>query len=167
MEFREVMQMTGKWGGTLKFFPGDPDARIGIAEEIVSFASTADQVEWLVKKVSQVYKEWPGILEVRAVFCTRYKPADGVEASLGTTSPAFVALCSEPTDDLARLQAPQRLQISGQVEIVTEDTEFNALVKSIAKAKSDPLATVKSATEDDIERLKAIQNANRKESQPA
>ncbi len=80
MNFDEIMQLIGRWTGTLQFFPADADARFGIAEQISDFAGDLEQVRWLVRRVPKLHKDWPGILEVRAVFCSRYKPKDGIEA---------------------------------------------------------------------------------------
>lgn len=79
MNFQIVMQLIGRWGGTLNYFPGDPDARIGIAEEIVSMASAEEQVRWLVSRLPKLFKDWPAMHEVRAVFCSKFRPKDGYE----------------------------------------------------------------------------------------
>lgn len=80
MRYEPVMQLIGRLGGTLKFFPSDPDARIGIAEEIAAMAADEEQVRWLVGRLPKLFQEWPAMLEVRAVFCSKYKPKDGEEA---------------------------------------------------------------------------------------
>jgi hypothetical protein len=163
MNLDRVMEMIGEWGGTLKFFPGDEDARIGIAKKIAAFASTEDQVEWLVSRVADLYTEWPGILEIRAVFCTRFKPRDGVEAVLGAGSPAFAVLCPEDEERKALESALGRRQLTGEVAKISADPEMQDLVRKVA-VRYDPLRGVKPATEDEIARIKAEQDRNRKES---
>jgi hypothetical protein len=165
LDLDEVMSAIGRWGGTLKFFPADPDARIGIAEQIAAMAVDEDQIRWLVARIPQLFTDWPGMLEVRAVFCTRYKARDSVEAALGSISPAFVALCSEENERMAQLSAPRAHQIAGQVEPVSVDSKMQELIERCAR-KRDPLEGVKAVSADEIERLKAIQNANRRESVP-
>ena len=66
----------------LKFFPSDEFARAGIMSLIQRMAGTIEQVNWLTETVLKHYNEWPGPQELRAVFCTRYPPKDGVEADL-------------------------------------------------------------------------------------
>ena len=163
MDLEIVMGQIGKLGGTMRFFPSDPDARIGIAEQLAEMADDENQIAWLMKRLSQLYSDWPGMLEVRAVFCTRYKPRDGVEAALGTGSPAFAALCPEDADLKALETAPRSRQITGEVQRVSVDAEMQELVRKVA-TRYDPLRGVKPATEDDIARIKSEQDRNRKES---
>lgn len=66
----------------LKFFPSDDFARAAIMQLIERMATAPEQVAWLAKTVVDNYNDWPGPHAMRAVFCTRYKPADGVEADL-------------------------------------------------------------------------------------
>lgn len=66
----------------LRFFPGDEFARAAVMQLLERLADAPEKVSWLVRTVLDNYNEWPGPQEIRAVFCTRYKPADGVEADL-------------------------------------------------------------------------------------
>ncbi len=70
----------------MPFFPSsDPGARAIVAKEIVNMASSDEQVIWLGYRMQQLYpKQWPGIVELRACFCKRFKPADGVEVNSAT-----------------------------------------------------------------------------------
>jgi hypothetical protein len=62
----------------LRFFPSDDDSIKGLLSLVNSLATDDDQVEWLVSRMlSGLYNEWPGPIELRAVFCTRFKPKDG------------------------------------------------------------------------------------------
>lgn len=160
MNFDEVMDLIGEWGGTMRFFPGDEAARVGIAKEICNIVSMQEQLRWLIGRLPKLFTEWPGILEVRAVFCTKFKPRDGVEAALGTGSPAFAALCPEDETVKALAAAPRARQITGQVATVSVDPEMQALMAKIAN-RADPLRGVKAATQADIESIKAQQNRNR------
>lgn len=65
----------------LPFFPAEDGARLALAEMIAEMAESEDQVKWLVKRMTGgLYAEWPGPGEVRAVFCARFKPRDGLTA---------------------------------------------------------------------------------------
>lgn len=64
----------------LKYFPPDPQARTALVGMVCEMATTDDQVEWLVRRMLVLYNEWPGPKELRALFCSRHKPADGIEA---------------------------------------------------------------------------------------
>jgi hypothetical protein len=65
----------------IPFFPGDEGARAGLMRMVCAMATHEDQVRWLVDRVLQLYgSKWPGPVEIRAVFCSKYKPADGINA---------------------------------------------------------------------------------------
>lgn len=69
----------------MKFFPSDPIARAEIMSILDRLVSTKHQLDWLVDTLINRVGEWPGPKEVRGVFCTKFPPADGIEAdcSLG------------------------------------------------------------------------------------
>ncbi len=48
---------------------------------IDSMTTNAEQVTWLAQAMVAKFNDWPGPQHMRALFCTRYKPADGLEAS--------------------------------------------------------------------------------------
>ena len=159
-----VLGQIGKLGGTLRFFPSDPEARIGIAEQFAKMASNEDQLRWLVSRLPELYTDWPGLLECRAVFCTRYKPLDGVEAALGSASPAFGALCPEDEHLKALETVPRSRQLTGEVAPVSADSEMQEIIAHAMERKRarDPLAGVRPATQSEIDRIKEIQEANRR-----
>ncbi len=64
----------------LKYFPSDPFARTALVEMICGFSESNVQIEWLVKRALVVFNEWPGPHELRALFCSRWRPVDGNEA---------------------------------------------------------------------------------------
>ena len=43
-------------------------------------ADSDEHVRRLVKRALAVFNEWPGPRELRALYCSRWRPADGVEA---------------------------------------------------------------------------------------
>lgn len=63
----------------MRFFPADPSARLALVGMVCGMASTDEQVEWLVRRALAIFNEWPGPVELRALFCSRWKPRDGVE----------------------------------------------------------------------------------------
>jgi hypothetical protein len=64
----------------LRFFPASEEIMDALVDEVMSMAASEDQVKWLVKRMLSLYAEWPGPGEMRAVFCNRYKPKDGISA---------------------------------------------------------------------------------------
>ena len=63
----------------LKFFPSEPSAIGPIAKIIASMVGTVEQLRWLDSVMLNQVGEWPGPAEVRAIFCTRFRPEDGDE----------------------------------------------------------------------------------------
>lgn len=64
----------------LKFFPTNDVALTKLVGVICDMASSQDQVNWLVDSAIALYNEWPGPRELRALFCSRWNPRDGVKA---------------------------------------------------------------------------------------
>ena len=64
----------------MKFFPADEDTCLALCTDLSEMAESEDQVEWLVRRIRNLYSEWPGIHELRACFCSRFKPKDGINA---------------------------------------------------------------------------------------
>jgi hypothetical protein len=63
----------------LKYFPQEKSARVALVELACSMATEHQQIEWTVKRILTLYDTWPGPREFRAVFCSRYRPADGID----------------------------------------------------------------------------------------
>lgn len=124
------MQLIGRWGGTLKFFPSDPDARIGIAEEIAEMAGDEEQVRWLVKRVPKIHDAWPGVREVRAVFCSKFKPKDGIDAY----SQVYPDGIPSEKEEAPQLPAPKPRQIAAS-EPQTHHPSIAAHISDVARLK--------------------------------
>lgn len=89
----------------LKFFPADDYARAELVRFVGDMATTNEQVEWLVTRCLQLWNAWEGPKELRAIFCSKFKPADGVEAY--SDLPQFVdGIPSENADYTTALPAP-------------------------------------------------------------
>lgn len=68
----------------LRYFPTDPNARAEIMRVLDRMVGGIEQLEWLVRTMIDEVGEWQGPRELRGVFCTRYRPADGIEAWCAT-----------------------------------------------------------------------------------
>lgn len=101
---------------SLAMFPADPDARVGIMRLIKRMVTTKEQLDWLVLAMIDRVGTWHGPVEFRGVFCSRFKPADGIEANCLKCA-GFTALDSEAayTDEQPKaLEGPQaRKMIEG------------------------------------------------------
>lgn len=98
----------------LRYFPGgDPDVKRALMHELGRMASCAEQIQWLQQRVTGAYAEWPGIAEIRAVFCTRFPPADGRNAELSGGSPLAREIeysAIERAEEQKRLAAPPAMK---------------------------------------------------------
>jgi hypothetical protein len=64
----------------LKFFPSDEWARTELVKLVCEMASTNEQIDWLVKRARNLWSQWEGPHELRALFCSKFKAADGIDA---------------------------------------------------------------------------------------
>jgi len=75
----QAMRAVGRMS-ILRFFPSDPYSRSQVAALLLKFVDRADGLEWLVNTMLNQVGEWPGPKELRALYCCKFKPADGIEA---------------------------------------------------------------------------------------
>lgn len=65
----------------LKFFPDDEFAMLPIMRLVSTMCETEEHVRWLIDRMtSGLYTEWPGLREMRACYCSKFKPQDGINA---------------------------------------------------------------------------------------
>jgi hypothetical protein len=63
----------------LKFFPAEAGVLNAIVRLLGNMCETEDQVRWLIHRMTGgIYAEWPGVAEMRACYCSKYKPKDGI-----------------------------------------------------------------------------------------
>jgi hypothetical protein len=72
--------------GMLRYFPSDPVVQAGVMALLERMVRTPEQLAWLVRTMIDEVGEWQGTKELRGVFCTRFAPADGVEADCAAGS---------------------------------------------------------------------------------
>ena len=71
--------------GLLRFFPTDVRERFALEEMIVRQLVDEDsQLDWLGKRMLQLYNDWPGPHELRAVYCSKFKPKEGPSNALSS-----------------------------------------------------------------------------------
>jgi hypothetical protein len=109
----------------MPFFPGDPDIRAALVAVLLEMVETAEQLDWLVKRAVPLYGTWPGVGELRALFCSRWKPKDGIEAY------SMVYPRGVPSE---RKQQP--VFDAPRDRPVTADKEFAQKLKEAAEAKT-------------------------------
>lgn len=73
--------------GALKYFPTEKAGQVAIVSIVCEMASDEEQVRWLVREILDQHDEWPGPRTLRRVFCSRFKPKDGIDPVLGHERP--------------------------------------------------------------------------------
>lgn len=66
----------------LKFFPNDPGSRAALLKLLCRMVAGPAELRWLIQTVLAYHDEWPGPRQLRAIYCTRYRPEDGIEGNL-------------------------------------------------------------------------------------
>ena len=122
----------------LPFFPSDHLVKAAVLEELQQMVANDEQLEWLIRRVTGLYKEWPGLSEIRAVYCSRFRPRDGVEVYSGVYPDGI------PSE---RLESPPassnlRLNSAGQLALPPGDAPISADPK-VEKAVEIAIAVVK------------------------
>jgi hypothetical protein len=127
---REIVDRTIGRLALMKFFPAsDVVARATVMAELMEMCANDEQVEWIGKRMSALYTEWPGLRELRAVFCSKFKPRDGIEVN--STDARFIdgipserGLSAPESQSQRALTGHATLQIAGKVEkMPAEDLE--------------------------------------------
>lgn len=123
--------------GMLKYFPADDKARAAIVKLVCNMATTEDQVRWLVNRTVALFGEWPGPKELRAVFCSKFPPRDGIDAH----SLIFESIDGIPSENPRQLAigGPSRLALPPGHES-TVDPELELQIQRAAVARQMPLA---------------------------
>jgi len=80
----QFVQAVGKLNA-LAMFPSDPNAQEAIMGILSKMVSTVAQLNWLIDAMLNQVGTWYGPKEMRGVFCTRFKPADRIEAECAHT----------------------------------------------------------------------------------
>ena len=102
LDVRKISKMLGGLA-LLKYFPSDPEARGELAVMVCEMMTSEEQVDWLVRRMRTLYNEWPGPKEMRAVVCSKFKPADGIDCY----SEVYMDGIPSERENLPALEAPR------------------------------------------------------------
>jgi hypothetical protein len=141
----------------LRFFPSDENARAALVLLIGRMCSNEDQVRWLVQRTMALCNEWPGPLALRQILCSKFKPADGIEAGGSAMFPDGPP--SERRIDPPALPAlpPGRVSadrgLDNAVKMLADVKDMNRVMRRNAPVQETPTHTdFKPITQADIDR---------------
>ena len=111
------------------FFPQSGEAFDALVRMVGNMAETEDQVRWLVDRMLlNPYPKWPGPAEMRAVFCTRFKPKDGYSIAGSVVSPGEIV-----PNQLNKAEPEYKKLERG--EPVSEDLTLDASISALGELK--------------------------------
>jgi len=113
----------------MKFFPSDPGAKAALSRLLQRMCRSFEEAQWLVDRALDVYGDWPGTSELRALYCSRFKPMDGIEAYSALFPEGF--LNGRPQQQQLSEAAP-RYQIEAG-EPVSVDQELALIVVNLVQ----------------------------------
>ena len=80
LKIEQIAEMAGELK-CLPYFPSEPAVLVAVARLIGLMCVDVKQARWIVNRMtSGLYSQWPGVAEMRACYCSRYRPKDGIEA---------------------------------------------------------------------------------------
>jgi hypothetical protein len=124
----------------LRGFPFEGGGRGTVAEEIRRMCRSATDALWLVGRVIQLCSSWPGPLEMRRIYCSQYRPLDGLEPT--------------PTSELFPDGVPSERQLEEWKPLqlppgaVSADQQLDGKIHELAEEKRIPKPRVLMAPEE-------------------
>jgi hypothetical protein len=120
----------------LPFFPAQTEAKVEISEVVEEFAEADEQVDWLGRRMLALYKEWPGPRELRACFCSRYKPKDGFSICSAVYAKQGGIPSERPAEGL--LLGPRLLPGQQRDKVTTQDPVYALAIAKAAEVMTMP-----------------------------
>jgi hypothetical protein len=79
---KSVFAVVGSLSTTISFFPQDPLALDLITDAVLEFVGTDEQLDWFARAAVRSLSKYEGVPQLRALFSTKYAPADGIPPSV-------------------------------------------------------------------------------------
>jgi hypothetical protein len=121
----------------MEFFPSEAGARGAIAAELGSMCESEAQAKWLAMRMVRLYSRWPGVIELRRVYCNSHPPLDGQDA-IGASEVFPDGIPSERPPDERPKQLAAGAGDTVAPEILQTVTSI-ALVKLMPPLRSKPV----------------------------
>jgi hypothetical protein len=121
-----------------------------LAKLVGQMATTHEQIEWLVNRTVAVCNEWPGPRVLRQIFCSKFKPRDGIEA--GSTEAFPEGLPRE------RIAEPPRAALPAG-RVATLNAGLDKQIKDAAAAKDMSVSVHTPAYTPDLSHMDELRRA--------
>ena len=108
----------------MKFFPASDVTQQAIMQLLKRMVGTREQLNWLTQTLINHVTEWPGAAEIRGLFCTKYRPSDGIDGNC--TLPGWTQLDFE-----SRVIAEHELRKLGWVD---DKEKLHALIAGVERS---------------------------------
>ena len=156
---------TGMMSGGMQFFPSDSAGRAAIGNEIRSMCANNGEADWLVTRMNRLFTKWPGIQELRRVFCASKSPLDAIaaigESEVYPNNNFSLESRSESNNNLLTVAEMRRISgVAAPVDFPRDATDL--LAESLKRRRA--VAAAPLPTDQETADIIARQNANRKES---
>lgn len=131
--------------GNLAYFPSKPAAQGLVTDELTRMCGTIEQGAWLARRMCQLLEKWEGVKEMRAIYCSKFKPLDGIEVASG------IYLDGIPSEKESRpmLEAAPMKALPARVS-ASVDPEGEKHVTELVQARAmPPVKRFRTITEDE------------------
>ena len=129
-----IANVVAEWAALLRYFPQDEISKAAIMRFVDSLVNNAKELAWLRDSMINRVGEWSGSKELRGIFCSKFRPKDGIE--IDSTHADFSPVSGEARS--AQLEPPkeQRLIAGAQLkELFAEAPELSVRFKQAAATK--------------------------------
>lgn len=103
----------------LAFFPADPYAQESIMSDLQAYVATSEALSWLISTAMARMEKWSGPAGLRSLYCTRFKPADGIEGG----DCAITGFTPADNESRPSIAAPERRMLPGPNDEPVSDAE--------------------------------------------
>ena len=137
-------------------------ARLAVARQLQEFVCDPEELAWLVREAPLRYPAWPGIREIRALYCARFSPRDGVVVDSWVYEGGIIPGVVDPPHLIA--DGPRGALISANAgDALMVRVLADAMPPPAAPRKPPKSAMVpkpKLPTQEEIDRIKEEQRQN-------
>lgn len=122
--FERVSQGVALWAEMMPWFPKSLVAKAYISQKVHEFVGTDEQLNWFIDAVMEQFNTWEGLPALRALFNSRYAPADGLRPAVDAPGPTAEQL--EADFRLREMEENERRMESYRQEALAAGEELKA-----------------------------------------